>query len=452
MDNRLSWIWLSLACGPASRTAVQLLCAFGSPEKIYRAPREKLLAAVGERARATVSRLENKDLSEASAVLRRSDEAGVTILTPDDARYPRTLYALRDAPIVLYCAGRLPDLDSLCCCAVVGTRKMSEYGRRMAFDIGRGLGAGGAVLVSGLALGVDGMAMAGALSAGGVTVGVLGCGIDIVYPPEHRDLWERVLENGAVLTEYPPGTPPAGANFPKRNRIISGLSQAVTVVEGDSRSGALITARHALYQGRDLYAVPGQIGESGAEGPNALIKSGARAVTSAVDILAAYEFLYPHSIRMLSAEEELAREVSPGLVQDVAVRMRPAAKDDKMYYGIGLYGGRRLPEPGRRRIPQKKMVERFSAAEPPRNEGKMIASSEKQLDSLGENEKKVFAAMKPDMPMLADDIAAAGLDMPQILAALTMLELAGAVEVGAGGYYLRRAEEPLAESGADDAQ
>ncbi len=382
-------------------------------------------------------------------ILRRSDDAGVTILTPDDARYPRTLYSLRDAPIVLYCAGKLPELDSFCC-AVVGTRKMSEYGRRMAFDLGRGLGAGGAVLVSGLALGVDGMAMAGALSAGGVTVGVLGCGIDVVYPPEHADLMRRVAQTGAVVTEYPPGTPPAAAHFPKRNRIISGLSQAVVVVEGDRRSGSLITARHALYQGRDLYAVPGRIGESGAEGPNALIQSGARAVTGALDVLAQYEFLYPHAIRMLAAREELSRSVSPEAAQDAAARMRVAAKDDPSHYGAGLYGGRSLPGSGRRKIPPKKMVERFREKQPPAKEDGMIAAAPTEFDSLGETEKKVYAAMKPDVPVLADDIAVAGLGMPEILAALTMLELAGAVEVGAGGYYLRRGAEEYADDPEGD--
>lgn len=443
MDGRLKWIWLSLACGAGSRSAVNLLCSLGSPEKIYKSDRQTLAQALGDEKAPALARLVNKDLSDASAVLRRCDESGVRILTPDDEAYPRSLYQLRDAPVVLYCVGHLPRFDELCVCAVVGTRKMSDYGRKMAFDIGRGLGAGGALLVSGLALGVDGMSMAGALYAGGSTVGVLGCGIDIAYPPEHRDLMKRVLQNGAVITEYPPGTPPDRYNFPKRNRIISGLSHAVVVVEGDSRSGSLITARHALYQGRDLYAVPGRIGEPGAEGPNALIKSGARAITSALDIMQNYEFLYPHSIRMRAAEEELKKDCAPSEVTDTAARMNVFAADSKKYYGGGLYGGKTVPEKEKKKISPKKMVERFREHEPPAAKAAVTEAKRVDFDSLGENERRIYEALIPDVPTLADDIPVKGMEMPELLAGLTMLELCGAVECGAGGYYMRRsADQP----------
>lgn len=441
MDAKLMWIWLAQACGQGSRTAIHLLCAYGSPEKIYRADRKSLANKLGDREYALLNRLSNKDLSDATLILRRCQDTGVGILTPDDARYPRTLYQLRDAPIVLYYVGHLPDFESLCCCAVVGTRKMSEYGKRISYDIGRGIGAGGAVLVSGLALGVDGMAMAGALSAGGVTVGVLGCGIDIVYPPEHKHLMQRVLQDGAVITEYPPGTPPNGYHFPKRNRIISGLCQAVTVVEGDLKSGSLITARHALYQGKDLYAIPGMIGEAGAAGPNTLIKNGARAITSAADILKNYEFLYPHSIRMKAIDAALAAQYSPDDVSDVATRMSVSSKDSDKYYGRGLYGGKKPKAPPKKRISPKKMVERFTENDPPAKEKKMIPSERVDLDSLGETERKVYEAMIPDVPVVADDIPVAGVGMGELMAALTMLELAGAVECGAGGYYLRRSSD-----------
>ena len=446
MDRRLSWIWLAQACGAASKSAVNLLCALGSPDRIFKSDRRTLADALHDDGAPVLARLAQKDLSDASAILRRCEEVGIQILTPDDETYPRALYQLRDAPLVLYCVGHLPRFDDLCVCAVVGTRKMSDYGRRMAYDIGRGLGAGGALLVSGLALGVDGMSMAGALSAGGATLGVLGCGVDIAYPPEHRDLMKRVLREGAVISEYPPGTPPDRFNFPKRNRIISGLSHAVVVVEGDHKSGSLITARHALYQGRDLYAVPGMIGEAGAEGPNLLIKSGARAITSALDVLRNYEFLFPHSLRLGAAEEELSHPFAPGDVSDAAVRMNVFASDSKKYYGGGLYGGRAVPETASRakpkKIPPKKMVERFRESDPhpkaPAVEPKRI-----DFDSLGDTEKKIYAALTPDVPLRADDIPVRGIEMPELLAGLTMLELAGAVECGAGGYYIRRsADQP----------
>lgn len=452
MDSRLTWIWLSLACRPGSRTAINLLCRFGTPDKIYRADQKKLREALSERERSCIARLANKDLSEAEEILRRCDDYGVGILTPDNAAYPRSLYELRDAPVVLYYVGQLPDFASNCSCAVVGTRKMSDYGRQTAYDIGRGFGAAGVILVSGLALGCDGMAMAGALSVGGITVGVLGCGIDISYPPEHRDLMKRVRETGAILTEYPPGTPPTGTNFPVRNRILSGLCDAVVVVEGDMKSGSLITARHALYQGRDLYAVPGMIREPNAAGPNALIKSGARAITSAMDVLANYEFLYPHSLRLKAAETELERVSSPADANDVAVRMNVSSSPEtKKYYGGGLYGGKTLPTTSKtqptakaaakKKISPKKMVERFSEHQPPKEERKMIEADHIEFDQLSDTEKKIYAALVPDVPVHADDILVEGVEMPELIAGLTMLEVCGVVECGAGGYYMRRSAE-----------
>jgi len=436
MDRRLSWLWLSLACGQGSRTAINLLCTFGSPERIFKADRKSLAKALGDRETKLLTKLSNKDLSDASAILRRCDDSGIRILSPDDAEYPRALYQLRDAPVVLYCVGTLPRFDEHCVCSVVGTRKMSDYGRRMAYDIGRGIGAAGAVLVSGLALGVDGMSMAGALSAGGVTVGVLGCGIDIAYPPEHKELMKRVLVNGAVITEYPPGTPPERYHFPVRNRIISGLAQAVVVVEGDMRSGSLITARHALYQGRDLYAVPGMIGESGAEGPNSLIKSGARAITSAMDVLKHYEFLYSGSLCLSAAEAELKKSTTAEEAEDAAARLNVYSRDTKKFYGGGLYGGKKSGSG--KRISKKKMMERFEENQPKPPQKKMIEAIRVDFDALGESEKRIYEAMSPNVPVIADDICVDGMDMPQLLAGLTMLELCGAVECSAGGFYVRK--------------
>ncbi len=453
MDNRLYWIWLSLACGQGSRIAIDLLCALGGPDKIFRADRAALAEALGKEDLPVLNRLGNKTMTHAKAILEQCDESGVHILTPDSTAYPKALYQLRDAPTVLYYVGKLPDFDSRCACAVVGTRKMSEYGKKNAYDIGRGLGAGGAVLVSGLALGCDGMSMAGALSAGGITVGVLGCGIDVIYPPEHEHLMKRVLQEGAVITECPPGTPPLGSNFPKRNRIISGLCDAVVVVEGDKKSGSLITAHHALYQGRDLCAVPGNIQDPGAEGPNGLLLNGARAVTSAADILRKYEFLYNDTLNMDAVVGEMARSSSPEDVNDVAARMKVTASDDKKYYGAGLYGGSEIPrsKPARpinkkktappKTISPKKMVEHFTENKMAEREAAVVHKEHIELDMLGETEKKIYAALVPDVPMLADDIHVKGVEMPALLAGLTMLELSGAIECGAGGYFMRRSAD-----------
>ncbi len=457
MDVRIAWVWLSLACGAGSRVPLSLLRQFFTAQNILNADRRTLAAALEKTDISFLSRLCDKDTSDALSVIRACDRAGITILTPLDPRYPKTLYQLRDIPCVLYCAGELPDFEKNCACAVVGTRKMSDYGKKMAYEIGRGLGAGGAILVSGLALGVDGMAMAGALSAGGITVGVLGCGIDIVYPHEHKELFNRVIREGAILTEYPPGTPPSGKNFPVRNRIISGLCDGVAVIEGDLKSGALITARHALYQGRDLYAVPGRIGESGAAGPNLLIKTGARAVTDAGDILKNYEFLYPHSVNLKAAAAALAENASPADVADVAVRMHVSDPSSPQYYGNGNYGGKStegkpVPKPSSpkrmkkepvKAISPEKMLAQIKQAEekPPKN---VIPANLLGFDLLDDSAKKVYASMRADVPMLIDDIPVSELKTSEILSALTLLELCGAVECTAGSYYVKRTfDDPI---------
>jgi len=452
MDGRVYWVWYSLACGQGSRIAVSLLCACGSAQKIYRMDRKALSQVLTDKEQKQLNRLADKDLSRAEEIVNQCAERNIRILTPDDAEYPRTLYQLRDAPVVLYCLGEIPDFEKNCVCAVVGTRKMSEYGRKNAYDLGRGLAAGGAILVSGLALGCDGMAMAGALSAGGIAVGVLGCGIDIVYPPEHKDLMKRVLQNGFIITEYPPGTPPLARHFPVRNRLISALCDAVVVVEGDLKSGSLITARHALYQGRDVYAVPGAIGEPGSAGTNRLIKDGAGMVLSAADVLTHYEFFYPLTVRVSAAELELARTDSP---TEAAARMNVSSASGKKYYGDGSYGGKRDSGAGREKsekkkaspasakITPKKMMKRFADSAPASAAPKIIEAKHVELDSLSDTDKKIYEALVPDVPVLADDINIPGVSISEILSGLTMLELSGAVECGAGGYYMRRsADEP----------
>lgn len=352
--------------------------------------------------------------------------------------------------MALYVAGRLPKLNDHLAVAVVGTRKMSDYGRTVAYEMGRGLAAGGAVLVSGMALGIDGMAMAGALDMDGVAVGVMGCGIDIVYPKEHKDLMRRTLDRGAVITEYPPGTPPSAHHFPVRNRLISGLCQATVVVEGDSNSGALITARQAVYQGRDLYAVPGRIGDEGAEGTNRLIKDGAAAVTNAVDVLQNYEFIYPETISITAAMTAVSRagENIGSAAATVKIREK-STRSASDYYGKGSYGGRQESDsapsdPLTMKSAEKKAdAKKRSALRKTKNEKRSPFSEQEtvskhiDLDMLGENELRVYAAMKPDVPTLPDELVKSGIPVGIVMSALTILELSGAVESGAGGYYMR---------------
>lgn len=290
-----------------------------------------------------ISLLSDKSTLREENILNWCLNNRITVITKDDEIYPKALRALRDPPTVLYCKGKMPDLNFNLSIGVVGTRKMSDYGKNIAYEMGRGLSAGGATLISGMALGIDGMAMSGALDAGGTTVAVLGCGIDKIYPREHAHLFDRILKKGAVITEYPPGTPPAGVNFPIRNRIISGISQGVVVVEADMKSGALITARHAIYQAREVFAVPGQIKNENSSGTNYLIKEGVFVATCAEDVLEKYTFLYPHSVNLQAAQmygTSTMQQSDDGAKRNKIASSDSASAQSKSFYGSGLYGGK----------------------------------------------------------------------------------------------------------------
>ena len=295
MDERVYWIWLAETLGQGSPWAVFLIRRYGSAKAVFEGAADAL-EPDAEVKDETVSmireKLQRRSLTRAEEIAARCDNRGIRILTCDSPAYPAALRTLRDMPLVLYVLGELPVMTDRLTAAVVGTRKMTDYGRRVAYSLGAGLAFGGAVVVSGMALGADSMALTGALDAGGTVAAVLGCGVDIVYPQEHGEIYHRILESGAVLSEYPPGSPPVGSHFPVRNRIMSGLSDAAVVVEAGRGSGALITARLALEQGRRLFAVPGRVGDEGAEGTNDLIREGALPVIHPEDRLSEFAHIY----------------------------------------------------------------------------------------------------------------------------------------------------------------
>lgn len=282
------WVWLSELKGLRNQTRLALLRRFGDPESIFYADADELLLTDGVE-RSQLKLLENHDLTPADRILADCQRLDIRLLTLSDAAYPGRLKNIYDPPALLYCKGRLPLLDDLLCVAVVGTRDCTPYGVACAEKLGFGLASGGAAVVSGLAKGIDAAAIRGALRAGGVTVGVVGNGLDVYYPYESRYLYEDVASAGILLSEYPPGTEPASGHFPVRNRIISGLSLAALVVEAPEKSGALITAATALEQGRDVFAVPGPIDAPASVGCNCLIRDGAGLVSDASDILREYE-------------------------------------------------------------------------------------------------------------------------------------------------------------------
>jgi DNA processing protein len=261
-----------------------LLARFGGPEQALGARHQDLLEVPGI----------DEGLARAIRTFRRSDEfeqaldrcrdLGVVALVPEDDGFPTALRELSRMPPVLFARGAVEPGDRLAV-AVVGMRRPSHYGRQVAENLGRDLAAHGVTVVSGLARGVDTCAHKAALAAGGRTLAVLGCGIDVCYPPENRRLYDEIAAAGAVLSEFAPGTAPLAMNFPKRNRVVAGLARAVVAVEAGDRSGVLNTAAWAADLGRDIYAVPGRVNDEHSAGTNRLLRDGARPLLSAEDVL-----------------------------------------------------------------------------------------------------------------------------------------------------------------------
>ncbi len=290
MKDLYSWVGLSMTPGVGGVLFRRLVEAFGSPEAVFKVSPKDLarVEGIGPTVIASLCRFDWKNTAEKE--LQSLEKIGARILTWDDGEYPPNLRQIYDPPPLLYVLGRVAPQDRGSI-AVVGSRYPTTYGKMAAERIALGLGKLGVTVVSGLARGVDASAHQGALAAGGRTIGVLGCGIDIIYPPENRDLFDRVASQGAVISEFPLKTPPDSDHFPIRNRIISGISLGVVVVEATLRSGSLITARFALEQGREVYALPGNVDSARSEGTNRLIKQGAKLVLQVEDIM---EEILPH--------------------------------------------------------------------------------------------------------------------------------------------------------------
>lgn len=256
--------------------------AFGSLDLAWLATEQELRAVLDERACRAV--LAAREQTSPETLMQQLANAGAEVVTVLDESYPRILREIPGPPPVLYVRGTLPAQNEPTV-AIVGTRRSTSYGREATTRIASELAAAGVTIVSGLAKGIDGFAHRAALDTGGRTIAVLASGVDIIYPPEHRQLAEQIIATGALVSDYPPGTKPDAPNFPARNRIISGLSLATIVVEAPLRSGALITVGFAADQGRDVYAVPGTILSSASEGSNRLLRQGAIPLTAASELL-----------------------------------------------------------------------------------------------------------------------------------------------------------------------
>lgn len=302
-EDLFYWLALHFVPGVGSIFIKRLLDCFKTPQAIFQASLKELLEVEGLGVKAAGEIRKGPSEQAVKKELSLLEKSGVRIVTIMDDDYPSRLRDIYDPPPLLYLKGELKGADELAV-SIVGSRRTSPYGRWITEKISQDLARHGVTIVSGMARGVDSAAHWGALSGGGRTLAVLGCGVDVVYPPENRSLFSKIIEQGAVLSEFPMGSPPEGGHFPKRNRIISGLSIGVVVVQAGAKSGSLITAHYALDQGRDVFAIPGNVGVEGSRGTNRLIKDGAKLVESSEDIL---EEILPQ----WKNERERTEEVKP---------------------------------------------------------------------------------------------------------------------------------------------
>ncbi len=382
----LYWLWLAQCNEVKDGVKAALVRQFEDPERLFFAEKQEILDAeieglTGEH----LDILLRHDLSAAEETLSDCAKAGLRVLTYDSPLYPRRLKAIYDPPIVLYYRGTLPDFDKLPTIGVVGTRHPSVYGRQAAKRLGGEIAAAGGLVVSGLAEGIDGAAMEAALSAGFPAVGVLGCGADVVYPRKHKALFQETERLGCILSEYAPGSPPLGWHFPRRNRIISGLSCGVVVVEAPERSGSLLTAKHALEQGRDVFVVPGNVDMESFRGSNRLLRSGAIAVSSGRDVMEEYDLLYPEKL----------------LPKKGLDKPKKAEKQE--------------PKPEAPEILKKKTIDNGN---PPPYSGQNDI-----LQGLSADEQTVMTAIGTGIESVDDVIAQTGLPSGKVLGLLTMLEI-----------------------------
>jgi DNA processing protein len=295
------WLALARVKGLGCVSFKKLVERFGDPTKAFSAAPSELAAIEGLQREAIDGLVGFRQWAEVDSELRRIRSAGITLVRYNDSEYPERLRVIADPPPLLYVKGAFAARDERAM-AIVGSRSASDYGRRVARDLAHGLATFGFTVVSGLARGIDGMAHETALNCGGRTVAVLGSGVERAYPPEHDRLYERIAERGAVISELPIGTKPMAFNFPARNRLISGLSLGVVVVEATEKSGSLITASLAIDQGREVFAVPGEVGSSRSRGAHRLIRQGAKLVETVDDII---EEIAPQLTRQLGTAAKI---------------------------------------------------------------------------------------------------------------------------------------------------
>ncbi len=450
MESNLEyWIWLSSLVKITPRKRLALLKYFGDPVGLWQAGENELRASQMCTPKIISYIMDTATRKGAGDLTKRVYACGADVIAYNDPSYPQALKYTADPPAVLYCIGRLKP-DELCV-AVVGSRKATWYGLDMSKKLSSELARHGVTIVSGMARGVDSKAHYGALEAGGRTIAVLGCGVDVVYPKENRSLMNEICKKGAVISEYIPGTEPIPFNFPARNRIISGLSEGVIIVEASEKSGSLITADYALEQGRDVFALPGNINSMNSSGTNRLIREGARIITCAGDILDEMDVKHEGSLNFygerkfknmksvlssLLADEKGQQPETGGNKSEASGR---SAADTSGKPAADTGGISAADTSGKPVVDTSGKPAAEAGRKQEESDGKRKKAGEKQPDSTGTQigiDEKTIAEKLLNGPAHIDAIARdCGISVQLAGSVLLMLELSGFVEQLPGKYY-----------------
>lgn len=407
MSNLKHWIWLTQRKGIAGQTAVRILEHFGSPEQVHAADRGAY-ETMGGLSEAAIRSLLDKSLDGADRVLGDCDALGIRLLTLQDSAYPERLAAIHQPPLVLYWKGRQIAFDEEVAIAMVGAREATPYGVDMASRLSIELTRRGALVVSGMAQGIDAASVRGALKVGGPVASVIAGGLDRVYPHYHKDLYEDVAAVGALISEYPPGTEHKGGHFPIRNRILSGLSVGVIAVECTRTGGTLLTVGHAMDQDREVFAVPGPVGAPMSEGPNRLIMAGtAKLILDADDVLCEFEQRFPVKLRR-----------RPPLPPETAEQRRSGITPPPV-------------EERPRTLPQDKK-------QPKIREKEEYLSWPDCKDKLTDDQRDVLLALDGSAARADDLVERTQIPARRVLSALTLLQIQGYVSEESGKRFQAR--------------
>ena len=409
------WVWMQGALGAGKRCG-DIINAFGGPRGLYESPDSERYVC-GLFTLKQVEALSRFTLEDADRIIAACDKNGWTVLTPDMPEYPARLKELAAMPMALYVSGDVNVLSAEPMISIVGTRNVSAYGAKVASGLAYSLARAGFTVVSGGAIGVDSIAHRGAMSAGGRTVAVLGCGLGSAYLRQNEPLRREIAANGALVSEFMPFTGASKSTFPMRNRIISGISPGTVVVEAGVKSGSLITAHAALEQGRDVFAVPGDVTDAEYSGTNGLIRDGATPVFSSRDVMSFYAGAYPRIAEFLAGLDKKDREKARRLAKEEAERAAAGMNSKKSQNKSEPYGKSALrAAAGRTEAPAARVI-------PPAPDGISAAAA------------SVYKVLSFD-PSDADEVCLkTGLNAGDVLAALTELELFGAVTTQDGKKF-----------------